>query len=260
MGLWGGLQCLRPVQGRLGSVRWCVPALSGSNRTDACAAAAAVLRLLRLCSLQGSLHAGGGPFLAEGDVEVAAHMFQISQETNSVSSFVERLQKEGLMAGGSGGGGGGGKDGKGAAGGGGSSSSSSDDGGGDGSKGDAAAKSAATGLAKPAKRLAVPQLSRALAHKHARDGIVIVTWANSHFYDFVLNWVHHMRVHDISNYMVGAMDDDIGQVGAGHTLGAASLLRQPARQPALSGVWLGACEGSPPPASCLRGILCTHKL
>jgi hypothetical protein len=23
-----------------------------------------------------------------------------------------------------------------------------------------------------------------------------------------------MRVHDISNYMVGAMDDDIGQVGA----------------------------------------------
>ena len=60
----------------------------------------------------------------------------------------------------------------------------------------------------------MPQLSRELAHRHARDGIVIVTWANSHFHDFVLNWVHHMGVHGISNYMVGAMDDDIGQVGA----------------------------------------------
>lgn len=171
------------------------------------------------CLLQGSLHASGGPFLAEGDVEVAARLFQISQETNSLTTFVERLQKEGLMAGGSISGSGEADTEPAGSGGG---SGGSDDGiTQENSPGASAAavaatttKSAATGLPKPAKRLPVPQLSRELAHKHARDGIVIITWANSHFYDFVLNWVHHMRVHDISNYMVGAMDDDIGQVGA----------------------------------------------
>lgn len=40
----------------------------------------------------------------------------------------------------------------------------------------------------------VPQLSRELAHSYARDGIIIVTWANLHFLDFTLNWVHHMQV------------------------------------------------------------------
>jgi hypothetical protein len=185
----------------------------------------ATKHLLPCLLLQGSLHASGGPFLAEGDVDVAARMFQISQETNSLTTFVERLQKAGLMAGGissSGGSGSGKADTEPSGSGSGSSGGDSDDGiiQGD-APGTAAAgtntstttKSAATGLPKPAKRLPVPQLSRELAHKHARDGIVIVTWANSHFYDFVLNWVHHMRVHDISNYMVGAMDDDIGQVG-----------------------------------------------
>lgn len=61
-------------------------------------------------------------------------------------------------------------------------------------------------------RIAVPQLSRELAYKHARDGIIIVTWANFHFFDFVLNWVHHMELHGITNYIVGAMDLETGQV------------------------------------------------
>lgn len=36
--------------------------------------------------------------------------------------------------------------------------------------------------------------------------------ANWHFHDFVFNWVHHMTVHGISNYIVGAMDAETGQV------------------------------------------------
>lgn len=36
---------------------------------------------------------------------------------------------------------------------------------------------------------------------------VVVTWANYHYLDFVLNWVYHMNKTGCQSYLVGAMDD-----------------------------------------------------
>uniref|UniRef100_A0A061QQR3 Glycosyltransferase n=1 Tax=Tetraselmis sp. GSL018 TaxID=582737 RepID=A0A061QQR3_9CHLO len=55
-----------------------------------------------------------------------------------------------------------------------------------------------------------PKLTEGLARSIARDNIIIVTWANDHFSDFVFNWVHHIQKHGIANYLVGAMDRKIG--------------------------------------------------
>ncbi len=43
----------------------------------------------------------------------------------------------------------------------------------------------------------------------AVDNTVMVTWANLHYLDFVINWVEHVRGLGITSYLVGAMDDDI---------------------------------------------------
>ena len=40
----------------------------------------------------------------------------------------------------------------------------------------------------------------------------MVTWANFHYLDFVLNWVEHIRKCRVTGYFVGAMDDRILQV------------------------------------------------
>jgi hypothetical protein len=40
----------------------------------------------------------------------------------------------------------------------------------------------------------------------------MVTWANFHYLDFVLNWVEHVHALGIRTYLVGAMDDRILQV------------------------------------------------
>ena len=40
----------------------------------------------------------------------------------------------------------------------------------------------------------------------------MVTWANLHYLDFVLNWVEHVRACGIKAFLVGAMDDRILQV------------------------------------------------
>ena len=67
--------------------------------------------------------------------------------------------------------------------------------------------------------------------KHARNHVVMVTWANYHYYDFVMNWVTHLRrlnvraharcvdaqprrrvcgpATQMTNFVVGAMDDDL---------------------------------------------------
>lgn len=47
----------------------------------------------------------------------------------------------------------------------------------------------------------------------APSGPVMVTWANFHYLDFVLNWVAHVQALGIKAYLVGAMDDKILQVG-----------------------------------------------
>ena len=41
---------------------------------------------------------------------------------------------------------------------------------------------------------------------------MLVTWANLHYLDFVLNWVAHVHALNISAYLVGAMDDGILEV------------------------------------------------
>lgn len=39
----------------------------------------------------------------------------------------------------------------------------------------------------------------------------MVTWANDHYFDFVMNWVTNLRRINVTNFMVGAMDDDLLQ-------------------------------------------------
>ena len=41
------------------------------------------------------------------------------------------------------------------------------------------------------------ELTRELAHKHARENVIIVTWTNFHFYDFVENWAVHLSNHRV---------------------------------------------------------------
>ena len=48
----------------------------------------------------------------------------------------------------------------------------------------------------------------------AKDNVVMVTWANLHYLDFVLNWVAHLQRADVSTFLVGAMDDALLQVRA----------------------------------------------
>ena len=53
---------------------------------------------------------------------------------------------------------------------------------------------------------------RELVDRVAVNGTVIVTWANSHYLDFVMNWVHHLHLLGLGCYLVGAMDDSLLQV------------------------------------------------
>ena len=41
---------------------------------------------------------------------------------------------------------------------------------------------------------------------------VVVTWANYHYLDFVLNWVHHIQATGCKTFLVGAMDDKLLKV------------------------------------------------
>ena len=37
----------------------------------------------------------------------------------------------------------------------------------------------------------------------------MVSWANHHYTQFALTWVHHVQALNITGYMMGAMDDEI---------------------------------------------------
>ena len=37
----------------------------------------------------------------------------------------------------------------------------------------------------------------------------MVTWANAHYLDFVLNWASHVEAANISTYLIGALDDEL---------------------------------------------------
>ncbi|KAL4515871.1 hypothetical protein Ndes2526B_g00587 [Nannochloris sp. 'desiccata'] len=40
-------------------------------------------------------------------------------------------------------------------------------------------------------------------------GAVVVTWANYHYKDFVMNWVDHLKETGCNTFLVGAMDDEL---------------------------------------------------
>lgn len=45
--------------------------------------------------------------------------------------------------------------------------------------------------------------------KHSVNNTLMVTWANAHYLDFVLNWASHVEAANISTYLVGALDDEL---------------------------------------------------
>lgn len=50
-----------------------------------------------------------------------------------------------------------------------------------------------------------------MVQKIAQDGMLVVTWANWHYQDFVRTWLKHVREVGITGYMIGAMDDHLLQ-------------------------------------------------
>jgi hypothetical protein len=51
-----------------------------------------------------------------------------------------------------------------------------------------------------------------MVQKIAQDGMLVVTWANWHYQDFVRTWIKHVQAVGITGYIVGAMDDHLLQV------------------------------------------------
>jgi hypothetical protein len=47
------------------------------------------------------------------------------------------------------------------------------------------------------------------SQRRTLHNIILVTWANDHYFDFVMNWVTNLQRVNVTNYMVGAMDDDL---------------------------------------------------
>ena len=64
-------------------------------------------------------------------------------------------------------------------------------------------------IAPISKRPEDNQLNEALAERYSHENIVMVTWANNHYYDFVKNWVKHIRDCGMNNFLVGAMDNEL---------------------------------------------------
>jgi len=52
-------------------------------------------------------------------------------------------------------------------------------------------------------------ISKALVDRVAKDGAVIVTWANMHYYHFAINWLSHLDEVGVTNYLIGAMDEEL---------------------------------------------------
>lgn len=53
------------------------------------------------------------------------------------------------------------------------------------------------------------QLTSELAERYAENNVIMVTWANNHYHDFVRNWVLNVRKCGVSNFMVGSMDNEL---------------------------------------------------
>lgn len=132
------------------------------------------------CVPQMPLPSHTGRILVE-DQGTADELFQLAKAASNAKDFAARLQQAGLMLDDASSGSGSSS--------GGSSNSAVSTGGSKASTGSGKAGTDKADGAKGGGKLKVPLLSRDLARSHARDGIIIVTWANYHFFDFVLNWV-----------------------------------------------------------------------
>ena len=42
-----------------------------------------------------------------------------------------------------------------------------------------------------------------------RDGVVMVTWANYNYLDFVQNWILHLKRINVTTYMIGTIDEKL---------------------------------------------------
>jgi hypothetical protein len=60
---------------------------------------------------------------------------------------------------------------------------------------------------------AFPRLSKDLAWRHARDGLIFVTWTNGHLVDFAQNWAASLTALGLNNFLIGAMDVQAAEVG-----------------------------------------------
>lgn len=186
------------------------PARRGGQRTALFATfALGFVVLVSLLNRGMPLPSHTGRILVE-DQGTADELFQLAKAASNAKDFAARLQQAGLMLDDASSGSGSSS--------GGSSNSAVSTGGSKASTGSGKAGTDKADGAKGGGKLKVPLLSRDLARSHARDGIIIVTWANYHFFDFVLNWVEHMQRHGIKNYLVGAMDVDTGQALAAQGL------------------------------------------
>ena len=50
------------------------------------------------------------------------------------------------------------------------------------------------------------RLTREMVRARARDRVIVVTFGNYAFMDFILTWVHHLTGLGLDNLLVGAMD------------------------------------------------------
>lgn len=54
-------------------------------------------------------------------------------------------------------------------------------------------------------------ITKGLVRRTAVDGVVFVTWANNHYKDFARFWTMRLKSLGLTNFMVGAMDDELYQ-------------------------------------------------
>ena len=52
-------------------------------------------------------------------------------------------------------------------------------------------------------------ITKGLVRRTAVDGVVFVTWANNHYRDFARFWTSRLKSLGLTNFMVGAMDDEL---------------------------------------------------
>eukprot|EP00959_Pyramimonas_sp_CCMP1952_P269705 5638583-Pyramimonas_sp.AAC.1 len=55
-------------------------------------------------------------------------------------------------------------------------------------------------------------ISKGLVQRVAINRAIIVTWANAHYVDFARNFARHMRELGLTNFVIGAMDEQLHEI------------------------------------------------